>query len=121
MKYLFLLGMFFTYSNADVACNHFNTGRQAQKYYDKKLIGYKGLIPNEKGKVCTELDKKLYVIKRNKGGYSDYTHRLLTKYDCEKLIKARKRAVTTSFTYTCFDKVSKPIKQRTNKASAIRR
>ena len=120
MKYIFILGIVFIYSHANVACDYFNTANQAQRYYDKKLIGYEGLIPNEKGKVCTDLDKKIYVIKRNKGGYSDYGHRLYTKYDCEKLIRARKKAITTSFKYTCFDKVTKPIKKTQNKHSGIR-
>ena len=121
MKYIFILGIVFIYSHANVACSHFKTANQAQRYYDKKLIGYEGLVPNEKGKVCEDLDKKVYVIKRKKGGYSDYTRRLMTKNDCEKLIRAKKRAITTSFTYTCFDKVTKPINKTKNKHSGIRR
>ena len=120
MKYIFILGMVFFYSYADVSCKDFNTGKQAQRYYDNKLIGYIGLVPDEKGKVCTDLDKKVYVIKRNKGGYSDYGHRLYTKYDCEKLIRIRKKAVTTSFKYTCFDKVTKPKNKTENKHSGIK-
>jgi len=120
MKYIFILGIVFIYSYADVACSHFNTGNQAQRYYDKKLIGYQGLVPDKKGKVCTYLSEKLYVIKRKKGGYSDYTGRLMTKYDCEKLIRAKKRAVKTSYTYTCFDKVTKLTIQPKNKSSGIK-
>jgi len=122
MKYIVMLGMFFMYSHADVECSHFHTAKQAQGYYKKKLIGYKGLIPDNKGKVCAYLDDKFYVMKRHKGGYSDYSHRLLTKYDCEKLIQKRlKQDGNSGFEYSCFDKVTKPKTPRKNKASGIRR
>ena len=121
MKYLFIVGIFFIYSQADVDCTYFKTGKQAQSYYDKKLIGYKGLVADKKGKVCTFLDKKLYVIKRKRGGYSDYSKRLLTRDDCEKQIRARKRAVTTNYIYSCFDKVSKSKTNSKNKSFGVKR
>ena len=87
MRYIFTFGVLFIYGYANINCNHFKTTKQAQAYYDKKLIGYEGLLVNDAGKVCTYLrsnDKKYYTLKIiRKNAPSTYSQVFLSKNDCE--------------------------------------